>query len=435
MRKNSETIFLNSCGVIPGGVNSPVRSFQSVGSMPMIVDSGSKDLIVDVDGHQLIDFCMSWGALILGHAHPLIVRCAQEAISRGTTFGIATEIEYRLAAKICSHYPSIEKVRFVSTGTESTMTALRIARAATKRSKIIKFSGHYHGHHDSLLVQAGSGAYFLNSEATSLGVSPNIIEDTLCFTFNDFDVLSHFFETDPRASQIAAVIVEPVAANMGVVLPKPHYLDHLRTLTEKNGTLLIFDEVVTGFRVGLSGAQGLFNIIPDLTCFGKIIGGGFPAAAVGGKEKYMNLLAPLGQVYQAGTLSGNPIAMNAGLKTIEILEDPLFYERLNLKTEKFLEPILNCIQTFNANLCIQRQGSMFTIFFGVQKLENHLDTQKIDRKKFSEFFRFLLDRGIYFPPAPLEACFISDAHTEDHLEYTADVICSFLRDCNTNPNK
>ena len=296
----SEMIFADACKVIPGGVNSPVRSFQAVGMQPMIVASGSGDLICDVDGREFIDYCGSWGQLILGHAEPRVVRATQQQIEKGSSFGIATKIEGELARKIVELIPSVEKLRFVSSGTEATMTALRIARGYTGRQKIVKFIGHYHGHSDSLLVQAGSGVSALNVEATSKGVNASAIADTICLPFNDIGAVRSFLRSG-NGEKIAAVIVEPIAGNMGVVLPEKGFLEMLREETALAGALLIFDEVITGFRVALGGAQGFFGIDPDMTCFGKIIGGGLPAAAVGGKAKIMDVLAPIGQVYQAGT--------------------------------------------------------------------------------------------------------------------------------------
>ena len=423
-RTQSQTIYEQSCRVIPGGVNSPVRSFRSVGVPPMIVESGRGDLIRDVDGNEYIDYCCSWGPLILGHAHERVVRAAQEQIAKGFSFGIATEVEQKLAAKIAGLIPSVEKLRFVSSGTEATMTALRIARAVTQRAKIVKFAGHYHGHHDSLLVQAGSGVALLNALATSKGVNPGVIADTICLPFNDFAAVRAFFRENPLAQQTAALILEPIAGNMGVVPPLPGFLEMLREETARCGALLNFDEVITGFRVGLQGAQHLYQIEPDMTCFGKVIGGGFPVAAVGGKAQYMDALAPLGEVYQAGTLSGNPPAMRAGLETLCIVEEEGFYERLEEKTRRLVEPVLAALRGKTA--CLQRCGSMFTLFFGVPKVESKADLKDLDDRQFAAFFRYLFERGIYIPPASQEAWFVSSAHTEEHLDYTAQTIVSFL---------
>ena len=317
MRPRSQEIYDQACSLIPGGVNSPARSFKGLGIAPMIVASGKEDLIWDVDGKEYIDYCGSWGSLILGHAEPNVVKAACQQMAKGSSFGISTEIEQKMAAKIVSLIPSVEKIRFVNSGTEATMTAMRLARGFTERPKIIKFTGHYHGHSDALLVQAGSGVAVINPIATSKGVNLSTIADTLCFPFNGFDTIRSFFKTNPIASQVAGVILEPITGNMGVVLPEPGFLEMLREETARIGALLIFDEVITGFRVGLTGVQGLYGIDPDLTCLGKIIGGGFPVAAVGGKAKILDHLAPLGQIYQAGTLSGNPVAMCVGLETIQ----------------------------------------------------------------------------------------------------------------------
>lgn len=426
MRKHSEAIYARSCQVMPGGVNSPVRSFKAIGMPPMIVESGKGDTIRDADGNRYIDFCLSWGPLILGHAHPDVVRAACSQMEKGSSFGIATEVEEQLASKIVQLVPSIEKIRFVNSGTEATMTALRLARGFTERPKIIKFTGHYHGHSDGLLIQAGSGVASINPIATSKGVNASTIADTLCFPFNDFNAIRSFFRTSPMASQVAAVIVEPVAGNMGVVAPEPGFLELLREETERAGALLIFDEVITGFRVALRGAQGLFGIEPDLTCFGKVIGGGFPVAAVGGKAKIMDCLAPLGQVYQAGTLSGNPVAMRAGLETLRLIEAPGFYDRLLEKTNRFLAPIREAIVRKRAAACVQQVGSMFTLFLGTDRIRCKEDLKKLDEPRFSKFFRTLFQEGIYIPPSSNEAWFISSAHTDEHLDQAGAAIASAI---------
>ena len=426
IRTRSAEIFRKASSVIPGGVNSPVRAFSGLGISPMIVESGLGDLIVDADGHQYIDYCLSWGPLILGHAHPEVVRTACDQVAKGSSYGIATEIEARLAAKIVSLYPSVEKVRFVSSGTEATMTALRIARGYTERPKIIKFIGNYHGHHDALLVQAGSGVANLNPMATSKGVNLGSIADTILFHFNDLETVRSFFRTHSDAFQVAAVILEPVCGNMGVVPAEPGFLEMLREETKRVGALLIFDEIMTGFRVGLKGAQHLYGIDPDLTCFGKVIGGGFPAAAVGGKGEIMDQLAPVGQVYQAGTLSGNPVAMAAGLETLSIIEKSGFYENLFAKTERLVRPIQEMIAKRNGDACIQQVGSMFTLFFGPKKVRSKQDLKYLDDEMFGNFFRTLFEKGIYIPPASGEAWFLSSAHTDEHLDYTVDCIQTFI---------
>ncbi|HSX11693.1 MAG TPA: glutamate-1-semialdehyde 2,1-aminomutase [Chlamydiales bacterium] len=425
-RTRSEAIYARACSVIPGGVNSPARSFRKLGVVPLVVESGAGDLIRDVDGNQFIDFCGSWGSLILGHAHPQVVKGAVEQIGKGSSFGISTEIEERIAAKIVGLIPSLQKIRFVNSGTEATMTAMRLAKGFTERSKIIKFTGHYHGHSDSLLIQAGSGVASLNPLATSKGVNVNTIADTLCFPFNDFHAIRSFFRESPLASQVAAVILEPITANMGVVPPEPGFLETLREETARVGALLIFDEVVTGFRVGLTGAQGLYGIEPDLTCLGKVIGGGFPAAAVGGKAKIMDCLAPLGQVYQAGTLSGNPVAMRAGFETLSLIEQGGFYENLRKKADRLTLPIVEALAKKKCNACLQQAGSMFNLFFGLSKVRSKEALHVLDEKKFAQLFQYLFERGIYISPSSHEAWFMSAVHLDDHIDYTVKAICSFI---------
>jgi glutamate-1-semialdehyde 2,1-aminomutase len=426
MRKRSEEIHINNCSVIPGGVNSPARSFQAVCmSPPLIISSGLGDTIIDADGKQYIDYCGSWGSLILGHAHPTIVSAAQNQMALGSSFGIATEIEGEMAKTITRLIPSIEKIRFVSSGTEATMTAMRLARGFTNRPKIVKFSGHYHGHSDALLIQAGSGVASLNSTATSKGVNPGVIADTICLPFNDFKQAKELFSSPTIAHQIGAVILEPVAGNMGTVLPEHGFLEMLREETKKIGALLIFDEVITGFRVGISGVQGLYHITPDLTCLGKIIGGGFPAAAVGGKKEIMDYLAPLGPVYQAGTLSGNPIAMKAGLETLRLIQTPNFYQDLLVKTNRLTKPLQELLNKQGS--CLQQCGSMFSIFFGLSKVSSKEDLKDLDEKQFIQFFKYLFDKGIYIPPSSQEAWFVSSSHSEEHIDYTLDTIQSFLK--------
>lgn len=423
-RPKSAAIYEEACKVIPGGVNSPVRSFRHMGITPIVAKEGRRDELVDADGNRYIDYCLSWGALIHGHAHPLIVEKATGQLRKGSSFGVTTEIEGKIAKKITEMMPSIEKVRFVSSGTEATMSAIRLARGFTGRDGIVKFSGCYHGHSDLLLVQAGSGVANLNVTSSSLGVPQDAVKHTLVLPFNDFEKCKALFKL--LGKNIAAVIVEPIPANMGVVPPAVGFLQMLREETEKAGALLIFDEVISGFRVGLTGAQGLFGVTPDLTTLGKIIGGGFPAAAFGGRAEIMDHLAPLGQVYQAGTLSGAPVAMEAGLCALQLCEEPPFYKRLEERTKTLLDPIQELIERKGLNVALQRVGSMFTLFFGAKKVENFEEGKKIDKAAFNDFVSHLLLKGIYFSPAQYEASFLSSAHTEDNILYTRDVILDYL---------
>jgi glutamate-1-semialdehyde 2,1-aminomutase len=408
--------------MIPGGVNSPVRAFRELDMLPMIVERGCGDLIEDVDGHSYIDYCMSWGALMLGHAHPKIVNAVRMQVEQGSSFGIATRIENDLAEKVLSHMPSMEKIRFVSSGTEATMSAIRLARGVTGKHVIVKFNGNYHGHVDSLLIQAGSGVSYL-PQASSKGIPKEMVQHTVSLPYNDIPSLQRFFGNN---QDVAAVILEPMAANMGFVKASSEFLYALREETQKAETLLIFDEVVTGFRLGLAGAQGYYGIVPDLTCLGKIIGGGFPAAAFGGKRQVMDALAPLGSVYQAGTLSGNPVAMRAGFETLKELEKPDFYSHLQKKADRFFGPIEEWIRKKGKHVCLNREGSMFTLFFGVSKVERKEDLSGIDLAKFKDFFQFLFHQGIYLSPSQFETSFLSEAHTEEHLEKTQASMLEFL---------
>lgn len=423
-RAGSEAVFKRSCRVIPGGVNSPVRAFPGLSQIPLVAESGSGDRIIDVDGNSFIDFCGSWGALIHGHAHPQIVQAATERLIKGSSFGITTAIEAEFAELITQLLPHIEKVRFVSSGTEATMSAVRLARGYTQRKLIIKFSGHYHGHSDSFLIQAGSGLVTLGSTSSSSGVPDSFVKNTLLLPFNDVESCNEVFRI--YGKQIAAVIVEPVAANMGVVLPQPHFLEFLRERTREQGSLLIFDEVITGFRIALGGAAEFYNTTPDLCCFGKIIGGGFPAAAFGGKGEIMDFLAPLGSVYQAGTLSGNPVAMEAGYQSVSLCKEPVFYSQLKEKTDLLTEPIRQYIQNRNLEIALQQVGSMFTLFFGKKEVRNFEDAKACNIEQYQGFFRQLFNRGIYFAPSQFEANFISTAHSEKSLFYTRDCILEVL---------
>ena len=426
LRPYSEDIYNRLCKVIPGGVNSPVRAAKSINQLPLVIERGVKDLIYDVDGHAYIDYCGSWGALIHGHANPTILDAAKKRMDMGTSFGISSSIEEQIAYKVISIMDSIEKIRFVSSGTEATMSAVRLARGYTGRDTIIKFSGNYHGHADQFLVQAGSGVFGLTPTSSSAGVPADSVKHTVCLPFNDIETCRNYLRNSKHSSEIAAVILEPIAGNMGVVAATQEFMFMLREETQKIGALLILDEVITGFRVALKGAQYLYGVKPDLTCLGKIIGGGFPAAAFGGRSDIMDCLAPLGTVYQAGTLSGNPVAMEAGLQALKLLEVPGFYEELERKTAIITEPVKEAIHKKNIPACIQQVGSMFTLFFGRREVNSMEEAKHLDTEKFAKFFRYLFDQGIYIPPSQYESWFVSAVHEERHLEKTRDAILKFL---------
>lgn len=401
---------------IPGGVNSPVRAFRGVGGEPVFIQKGHGPFLVDADGNEYIDYVCSWGPLIAGHAHPYVLEKVRQALESGLSFGAPTEVEIRLAQKVSSLMPSIEMVRFVSSGTEAAMSAIRLARGFTKRNKIIKFSGCYHGHADSLLVAAGSGALTLGVP-NSAGVPESTAQHTLVAEFNRLDEVKALFAK--YADDIAAIIVEPVAGNMNLVLPLPGFLQGLRDLCDQYGAVLIFDEVITGFRVAKGGAQAYYNVTPDITVLGKIIGGGFPAAAFGGKAEVMRTIAPLGPVYQAGTLSGNPIAMTAGLATLELVTQPNFYADLTAKTHRFIEGMQERANTagipFYAN-CI---GGMFGLFFTDNtKIESEADVKQCNINHFKRFFHGMLNEGIYLAPSAFEIGFMSAVHGDAELEKT-----------------
>ena len=393
---------------IPGGVNSPVRAFKGVGSNPVFISRGRGSKIYDVDGNKYVDFCMSWGALILGHARKNVVSAAVKAVKNGSTFGCPTRQETKLAKLIRSAMPSVELVRFVSSGTEAVMSAIRLARAYTGKEGIIKFDGCYHGHSDALLVNAGSGLHSLE-KASSAGVPEAVVNMTYSIAFNNIAAFEKMIKA--KKGRIACVIVEPVPANSGVILPAPGYLQALREITKKNKIVLIFDEVITGFRLGPVGAQGIYGIKPDLTCLGKIIGGGFPAAAFGGRRDIMNMLAPDGPVYQAGTLSGNPVAMAAGAATLEELLKPGLYEQLEKKAAR-IQSALSGIP----GVIINRTGSMFTLFFTDGKVGSASEAKSSDEKKFAAWHKAMLKEGFYMPPSRFEACFISGAHSDGDIK-------------------
>ena len=400
---------------MPGGVNSPVRSFSSVNSNPPFISHGKGSKIFDIDGNEYIDFVGSWGPLILGHAHPKIVTALKNAVERGTSYGAPTELETNLAKLVRKIFPSMEVMRMVNSGTESTMSALRVARGYTQREKIIKFIGCYHGHSDSLLVKAGSGAATFG-EPSSPGVTRGTAQDTITLPYNDISAVEKIFAQ--CGEQIAAVIVEPVAGNMGLVLPKENFLRGLRDITKKFGALLIFDEVMCGFRVSLGGAQEKYHITPDLTCLGKIIGGGLPCAAYGGREDIMRNVSPDGRIYQAGTLSGNPLAMTAGIETLKILLEDNLPEKISAKTSKLIAGIKSAAQLANVTIQTPQAGSMFGIFFSEQPVTNYDESAAANQELFKRFFSAMLEQGIYLAPSQFETLFMSAAHSDEDISKT-----------------
>lgn len=417
----SEKAYKEAVKYIPGGVNSPVRALKSVGEVPLFVSKANGVTLTDVDGNSFTDFCMSWGVFILGHNHPQVNRAVKAAVDLGTSYGIPTLQETQLAKLLVESVPSFEKVRFVSSGTEAVMSAIRVARGFTKRNIIIKFDGNYHGHADHLLVAAGSGVATLNGSSSS-GIPDDFTKYTLSLPYNDIEKVKAVFEK--QGNDIAAIILEPVAANMGVIVPDKDFLLGLREITKKYGSLLIFDEVITGFRLALGGAQERFGITPDLSTFGKIIGGGFPAAAFGGRAEIMDILAPEGPVYQAGTLSGNPVAMASGIQTLQLLSQPDFYTNLEAKSNTFIAELKEIIK--GKEIVLNHIGSMFTLFFSSHKIRNFEDVKRSDTEKFAKFFRALLAENIYFSPSAFETSFISEAHTEKQLEQTLRTIKKIL---------
>jgi glutamate-1-semialdehyde 2,1-aminomutase len=412
--KRSARLFERAQQVIPGGVNSPVRAFKAVGGVPRFIHSGKGAEIKDVDGRVFIDYVMSWGPLLLGHAPRALLREINDAVQQGTSFGAPTELEIKLAERVRKLMPSLEMVRFTSSGTEATMTVIRVARAATKRGKIVKFAGCYHGHADAFLVQAGSGALTLGVP-TSPGVPAAVAAQTLTADYNDMRSVEQLAEANP--DQIAAVIIEPVVGNMGVIPPHKGFLEGLRTICDRHGMLLIFDEVISGFRMGPGGAQGALGIKPDMTCLGKIIGGGLPVGAYGGRKDLMELVAPIGPVYQAGTLSGNPIAMTAGLWSLNQLNSKLYrdLERAGATLEAGL---LDAARAAGVGIHINRVGSLLTVFFAPGPVIDYRTALQADTKAYARFFQAMLAHGIYLPPSQFEAWFLSTAHTERHLERT-----------------
>ncbi|TFH67030.1 MAG: glutamate-1-semialdehyde-2,1-aminomutase [Gemmatimonadales bacterium] len=422
--KRSEELFDQALKLLPGGVSSPVRAFGAVGGTPRFLSRGDGAWVTDVDGNRYLDLVLSWGPLIAGHAHAEIVAAITSAAARGSTFGSPTEVELELARRVIETFPSVEMLRFVSSGTEATMSAIRLARAATGRNAIVKFEGCYHGHADGLLVAAGSGVATLGLP-DSPGVPPRAVADTLLLPYNALDIAENLFAE--RGEEIAGVIVEPVAGNMGVVPPEPGFLEGLRNLTSRHGALLIFDEVMTGWRVHPKGAQGLFGIHPDLTCLGKVLGGGLPAAAFGGRRNLLELVAPAGPMYQAGTLSGNPLAMTAGLVTLEIMARPGQWENANRWAERAADLLTTVAFSRGIPLTVNRVGTMLTPFFGEGPIRDFRDAQNTDRVAYSRMFHGLLARGVYTAPSAFEAWFTSIAHGDTEFEHFSEALTAALR--------
>lgn len=423
MAAKSEALFERAVKCIPGGVNSPVRAFGSIGGTPRFIKKAKGSHIFDVDGNEYIDFIDSWGPCILGHDHPAIREAVVKAAENGLSFGCATEIEVEMAEFICERIPSIEMIRMVNSGTEAVMSALRAARGYTGRDKIIKFAGCYHGHSDAMLVSAGSGV-MTSGVPDSAGVTKGCTQDTLTAVYNDLDSVRQIMEANE--GQVAAVIVEPVGANMGVVLPEEGFLQGLRDLCTKNGALLIFDEVITGFRLGFTGAQGRFGVTPDLTTYGKIIGAGMPVGAYGGRKEIMEMVSPAGPVYQAGTLSGNPIAMAAGLTQLRILyENPDIYQKLEKKGEKLYGSITEILAEKQAPCRVNHIGSLGCVFFTTEPVTDYASAKTSDTKAYADYFHYMLNHGVHLAPAQFEAMFLSDAHTSQDIEKTLELVKNY----------
>jgi glutamate-1-semialdehyde 2,1-aminomutase len=414
----SHELFEEAQTLLPGGVNSPVRAFRGVGGDPVFIDSANGPYLHDVDGNRYLDYVQSWGPMILGHTHPAVLNAVVEASKHGFSFGAPTQAESELAKLVIASVPSIEMIRFVNSGTEATMSALRLARAYTGKDKIIKFSGCYHGHADMLLVQAGSGVATMGLP-DSPGVPAQATANTLIAEYNDSAAVEQLFRTYPN--DIAAIIVEPVAANMGLVLPLPGFLERLRELTQQYGALLIFDEVMTGFRVALGGMQARAGITPDLSCFGKIIGGGLPVGAYGGRRDIMQQVAPLGPMYQAGTLSGNPLAMAAGIATLTELRKPGQYAQLEYKSQLLAEGLNRAVHDAHIDAQVVRIGAMFCLYFHNEPVTNYTIAKRSNTARFAQYFWQMLSHGIYLPPSQFEACFISLALVDAMLEETVEI--------------
>ena len=417
--EKSAAAFEEAKKLMPGGVNSPVRSYRSVDCNPPFIARAEGSHIFDIDGNEYIDYVGSWGPMVVGHAHPQVVKALQEAATRGTSYGAPTLIESQLAKKVMEVYPSMEVIRMVNSGTEATMSALRLARGYTGRNKIVKFIGCYHGHSDSLLVKAGSGMATFGVP-DSPGVTPGTAQDTITIPYNDFEAFKAVFAE--QGAEIAAVIVEPVAGNMGLVLPKPGYLDLLRKVTTEHGALLIFDEVMCGFRASLGGAQAAYAVKPDLTCLGKIIGGGLPVAAYGGRRDIMEQVSPAGPVYQAGTLSGNPLAMTAGLETLKIITappepgEPDYSRVLTIRTKKLVLGVAQKAKEAGVTLQVQQAGSMFGFFFSDREVVDYETSAAADQEAFKVWFKAMLEQGIYLAPSQFETLFMSGAHTDEEID-------------------
>jgi glutamate-1-semialdehyde 2,1-aminomutase len=427
----SQALFAQAQKLIPGGVNSPVRACKSVGCDPRFIAKAAGSAIYDVDGNKYVDFVCSWGPMILGHNHPAVVEAIKKALENGTSFGAPSPLEVELAELVTEALPSVDMVRFVSSGTEATMSALRLARGYTGKKVVIKFDGCYHGHADSFLVKAGSGLITLGIPG-SPGVPDDIVKNTISIPYNNVEVLEKTLRDE--SLDIACVIMEPIAANMGVVLPKPEFMQKVRALTKELGIVLIFDEVITGFRLSYGGAQAKFGIMPDLTCLGKIIGGGLPVGAYGGKKEIMKQISPEGPVYQAGTLSGNPLAMAAGAATLKELKKPGFYEALDAKAEKFAQELTALTKKYNVQATLNREGSVMTPFFAKGPVTDFESAMTADTDKYGLYYREMLNRGVYLAPSQFEGAFISAAHTEADLAKTleaAESVFSILqkRDC------
>jgi glutamate-1-semialdehyde 2,1-aminomutase len=414
-RRRSREIFEQAEKVLVGGVNSPVRAFRSVGGEPLIIERGSGQYLYDADGNQLLDYVCSWGAMLLGHAHPAVTAAIADQAGRGTSFGVTTELELQLATLITKAVPFIEKVRFVSSGTEATMSAVRLARAVTKRDFLLKFKGCYHGHADSFLSEAGSGLATLGI-AECPGVPQALAQLTLNAPYNDLNAVEHLFGQHKGA--IAAVIVEPIAANMGVVLPEPGFLAGLREITRRHGALLIVDEVITGFRIHNGAVQQFLGVEADLTILGKIIGGGLPVAAYGGRAELMNNVAPLGPVYQAGTLAGNPLAMRAGIATLKQLIAPALYHGISQMADQLASGLRKALAEARILAQVNSTGSLSTLFFATEPVRDYVGAKRSDTKRYARFFREMLDRGIFLAPSQFEATFVSTAHTTEDIERT-----------------